>query len=302
MAVIIGTNGPDNLVGTSASDVIIGLGGGDIIDGGDTNANELYGGLGDDIFIVRVAGDTIVENSGEGTDTVQTALSFYALRDNLENLTFTGTGDFTGVGNTADNVITGGAGNDFLTGGAGNNTLNGGAGIDWAVYETAPAGVVIDLSIPSHHATNGYGGTDTLNGIENVIGSAFVDTLVGDSGNNALYGNGGNDVLDGNGGNDFLAGGAGDDLLEQASGVATMAGGTGDDSYVVTNAADVIVENAGEGTDLVYDRVINFVLAANVENAQIEFIGGTLTGNDADNVVTGSTGNDTIAGLAATTH
>ncbi len=301
MAVIIGTNGPDTLTGTSAGDVIIGLGGDDIIDGGDTNPNELYGGLGNDIFIVRVADDTIVENSGEGTDTVQTALDFYALRDNLENLTYTGSnsgyGGFSGVGNAADNVITGGAGEDFLTGGAGNNTLNGGGGThDWAVYETAPGGVTASLTAGSASA-NGYGGADTLIGIANLVGSGFADTLTGDAGFNTIFGNGGDDVLTGLGGNDTLVGGAGNDVLDGGTGLDGMFGGTGDDTYIVDTAIDEIVENAGEGTDTVKVMTTSYRLQANVENAM--FVGGfsgTLIGNADANVLTGGSGANVLNG------
>ena len=49
---------------------------------------------------------------------------------NVEKLTFTGTGAFTGTGNNFDNTITSGAGNDILDGGDGNDTLIGGAGND----------------------------------------------------------------------------------------------------------------------------------------------------------------------------
>ncbi|CDZ65072.1 Hypothetical protein, partial CDS, partial [Neorhizobium galegae bv. orientalis] len=42
---------------------------------------------------------------------------------NIENLTSTGIGNFTGTGNGVANTITGGAGNDTLNGGAGADTL-----------------------------------------------------------------------------------------------------------------------------------------------------------------------------------
>ena len=63
-------------------------------------------------------------------NTVNTTLLSYTLAGNLQNLTFIGTGDFTGTGNVSDNVITGGAGNDTLSGLAGNDTLIGGLGND----------------------------------------------------------------------------------------------------------------------------------------------------------------------------
>ena len=61
---------------------------------------------------------------------MQTALASYTLGNNLENLTFIGTGNFTGTGNVAANVLTGGAGNDTLSASSGNDTLVGGAGND----------------------------------------------------------------------------------------------------------------------------------------------------------------------------
>ncbi|RJF78418.1 hypothetical protein D3877_25360 [Azospirillum cavernae] len=54
----------------------------------------------------------------------------YTLGDNVENLTYTGDGSFTDVGNDLDNVIQGGGGADTLAGGLGFDTLIGGAGND----------------------------------------------------------------------------------------------------------------------------------------------------------------------------
>src|SRR5947199_9664474 len=99
MAVITGTPGNDVLIGTPGDDTSDGLCGADTLAGGDGNdtliggpgeANELEGGKGNDTYVVSVIGDSIYEAAGEGTDTVQTALAFYALRDNVENLTYTG--------------------------------------------------------------------------------------------------------------------------------------------------------------------------------------------------------------------
>ncbi|KPH02758.1 hypothetical protein AEQ67_00010, partial [Pseudomonas sp. RIT-PI-q] len=76
------------------------------------------------------AADVVVEVAGGGTDTVQTSLASYTLGGNVENLTYTGAGNFTGTGNALANIITGGVGNDVLNGGDGNDTLNGGLGAD----------------------------------------------------------------------------------------------------------------------------------------------------------------------------
>ena len=80
----------------------------------------------------------VTENADEGTDEVRTALASYMLAAaNVENLTYTGAGNFAGTGNIADNVITGGAGNDTLNGGSGSDTLIGGAGNDIYMVDNA---------------------------------------------------------------------------------------------------------------------------------------------------------------------
>jgi serralysin len=92
----------------------------------------MNGGIGDDIYYVDSAFDLINENAGEGIDEVQSTAASYSLgaNPNVENLVFIGTGDFTGIGNSEDNIITGGQGNDTLEGRAGNDTLSGAAGND----------------------------------------------------------------------------------------------------------------------------------------------------------------------------
>ncbi len=128
---ITGGNGFNALVGGDGNDTIV----------GGTTASELIGGTGNDSYVVSNAGDTIVENAGEGTDTVLTGIASYTLRTNLENLTYTGTGSFTGVGNAANNVIIGGAGADVLVGSSGNDTLTGGGGIDRFFYAGGETGI-----------------------------------------------------------------------------------------------------------------------------------------------------------------
>ena len=77
----------------------------------------------------------VTEGSDGGTDEVRTSLASYTLGANVENLRYTGTGDFTGTGNTLANTLTGGAGNDLLDGGSGIDTMIGGAGNDVYVVE-----------------------------------------------------------------------------------------------------------------------------------------------------------------------
>ncbi len=144
---ITGTNGGNNLVGTAGedhifghggNDTINGAGGNDILDGGAGNDSliggagndEMSGGIGNDTYFADDLGDVVIENPGEGTDAVQTILNAYTLSANVENLTFTGAGAFTGTGNAGNNTINGGAEQRCAQRSCGDDTLNGNAGND----------------------------------------------------------------------------------------------------------------------------------------------------------------------------
>ncbi|WP_169308022.1 calcium-binding protein [Brevundimonas subvibrioides] len=160
---------------------------------------------------------------------------------------------------------------------------------------------------------------------DDLIGTAFADTLLlgrgndlgaGGSGNDSLYGEGGRDILLGGAGDDYLAGGAdidalyGDldnDFLIGGAGNDYMAGGNGNDTYEVTDAGDTVMEISGEGSDVVFSYVNGYTLTANVE--QLRLVGGALTGsgnaganvlvgNGLDNTLSGGAGNDTFYGGA----
>jgi VCBS repeat-containing protein len=284
-------NAGDNVIrGGSKRDTLMGWAGDDILIGGAGEADELHGGTGDDIYVITGGGDTIVEYAGEGFDTVQTTLSAYTLRLNVEALTYIGAGDFTGTGTVEDNVITGGAGNDVLIGRGGNDVLIGGDGVDTASYASAAGPVDVRLNL-GRAIRDGDGASDTLSGIENVIGSDFDDLLIGDAGDNVLSGGKGRDTLLGMEGNDTLIGG--EDAPNQ------LQGGTGDDTYILLGH-DTVVEFAGEGIDTVVTAALTaYTLGAHVENLTYtgvaDFVG---TGNELDNVITGGAGNDTLKGGA----
>src|SRR6185295_18299129 len=95
---------------------------------GNLGANVLTGGAGSDTYVVG-AGDTVVEVANEGTDVVQSSVS-WTLGANLERLTLSGTDAIDGTGNSVSNVLTGNSAANVLTGGAGNDTLAGGLGND----------------------------------------------------------------------------------------------------------------------------------------------------------------------------
>ncbi len=125
------------------------------------------------------------------------------------------------IGNAGNDTLNGGDGDDLLAGGVGNDALNGGNGSDTAVYLDASAGVTVTLASTSAQS-NGGDGTDTLNSVENLIGSAYGDTLTGDGNANHISGGAGADTISGGGGIDTLTGGQGNDILTGGGGIDTF--------------------------------------------------------------------------------
>jgi Tol biopolymer transport system component len=138
-----------------------------------------------------------------------------------------------------NDTIKGEAGADRLYGGAGNDALEGGLGSDTVNFSTSGAAVSVSLS--ANTATGD--GSDTLGGIENIVGSPGSDTLRGDAGNNRLDGGLGVDEIWAEDGADRLSGGGGRD---------TQRGGLGDDSVIGGAGADNLLGEGGD--DIVNSR------------------------------------------------
>ena len=166
-AAINGTgNGLNNfIIGNDAANTLNGGGGSDTLDGG-LGADMMIGGSGQDIYVVDNAGDTVVELSAQGTDTVQSSVSFSLAGNFVENLTLTGAAAINGTGNGLNNAITGNGAANTLTGGTGNDTLNGFGGSDLLI-----GGLGNDF-------LNGGLGQDTFV-FNSTTGAGNVDTIVG---------------------------------------------------------------------------------------------------------------------------
>ncbi|WP_374413182.1 family 16 glycosylhydrolase [Novosphingobium colocasiae] len=239
-AAIDGTgNALDNrLIGNAAANVLTGLAGNDYLDGFG-GADTLIGGLGDDTYKVDNASVKIVENAGEGTDSVLSTIT-YRLGDNLENLRLDGTADLDGtgnalanrlVGNDGANVLTGLDGNDYLDGGAGADTLTGGKGDD--TFIVAQAGDIV-IEKPGEGLDTVFAGiSHTLSAnVENLILTGTADISgIGNDLVNRIIGNAGANLLSGGDGADTLMGGAGDDVLIGGSGFDALYGGDGADTF-----------------------------------------------------------------------
>ncbi|MBK5345395.1 calcium-binding protein [Pseudomonas sp. TH49] len=188
------------------------------------------GGHGDDVYVINSTGVTVEEDDGfmGGTDHVFTSLSELKLSAFVENLTYTGTADFTGYGNDEANTIVSGAGNDVLLGGAGGDRFEGGAGIDIVSYDDSTEGLSASLNWGPQSGIALY---DIYIDIEGLRGSQYNDSLQGNSDDNILEGGAGDDQITGGDGNDHIYGGLASGL-DQAGQSDSLSGGAGDDVIV----------------------------------------------------------------------
>jgi Ca2+-binding RTX toxin-like protein len=299
---------------------------------GNSAANILTGGDGNDTYVVG-AGDTVIEGSGanSGVDTVKSTVNF-TLGANVENLVLIGGAGLRGTGNDLNNTIQGTNSNDYIDGGAGADTMMGGFGSDTYVvddvndvvidvntgmlyntdtvlasvnYDLSGATGVENLTFTGASALTGHGNalnntftlntaasvfTDGVNAGTDTVNSAFTYTLA--TGNNIE-----NLTLTGSA-NINATGNELDNVLRGNSGINTLTGGLGNDTYYA-GAGDTIVEFAGEGTDTVMSSVSYSLVGTNLENLTLTGnIGHSAIGNDGNNVITGSGGSDYIDGGA----
>jgi serralysin len=235
--VLDGNAGNDILSGGAGRDELFGRGGNDqLFDGGGADADSLFGGAGDDIYIVENAGSSTIEGVGEGTDTVQTGFFSYALQANIENLTLTGNaGHGAGVGNALDNLIVGGAGTDDLFGRAGNDVLRGGVGNANTLLGQDGNDVYIVEAAGDSVIEFANDGTDRVEtALQSFVLRDHVEDLVFTGTDMSFIGignNGANRISGGNI-NDFLDGRDGDDILIGGQGQETLIGGAGNDQFL----------------------------------------------------------------------
>ncbi|UJW73562.1 calcium-binding protein [Rhizobium sp. SL42] len=235
-----------------------------------------------------------------------------------------GGGNQTMSGGAGDDQLIGGAGDDILIGGIGADALDGGAGFDYASY-AGSAAVTVNLKTGVH---TGEAVNDTFVSIEGYIGSTAADTFVSGAEVVLFDGDSGVDTVDyststaavtvslgaagvtttGTGGDaqgdrfidlERIIGSSFDDTLSTSVSGHTLAGGLGDDIYVIGGAGVTITEALSAGTDEVRTTLTTYTLGANLEN--LSYTGGTtasLTGNGANNVINGGGGNQTMSGGA----
>ena len=282
----------ENLIGSDYGDTLV----------GDANANVLDGGAGNDTLTGGAGADTLI--GGDGVDSASYAAASSGLTVALTTGLVTPTGDAAGdtfssvenligssfndvlVGDGSANTLAGGSGDDVLEGLAGADSLQGGTGNDTASY--AHAGGAVGASLNDSSSNSGADAVgDSYSDIENLVGSAYSDTLTGNSGVNTLEGGAGDDTLEGLAGADILDGGAGSNTASYAG--ASVIAGAGGALLGVTASLSAPGTNTGDAQGDSY---------LNIQNLLGSAYNDTLTGDGGVNTLTGGLGNDTLEGLA----
>jgi Ca2+-binding RTX toxin-like protein len=159
----------------------------------------MAGGAGDDIYIADDAGDQAVENVGEGSDEVRTALASYSIAAsaNVENL--------TGLGSSGQ-ALTGNGGDNLIDGGAGADTMAGGAGDDIYIADDAGDQLVENVGEGTDEVRTGLGaGASLQQRVANQYQlAAHVENLTGTGLGQGLRGNGLDNVIAAGAGADFV--------------------------------------------------------------------------------------------------
>jgi Ca2+-binding RTX toxin-like protein len=289
---VLGSIGSDTIRGSNADNAFKPIGGDDNIDG--------RGGF-DILSYDDLATKGIVLNFGSGT--VKDGFGGTDRFSNIEHAT----------GSKNNDDMTGTSGSQFFTGGAGKDTVDGVGGVDTLDYSREAGQKTVNVRLGDHNATDSFGNTDTLDNIENIIGTVRRDIIAGDASANKFWGRDGNDKLSGGDGKDTLWGGLGDDTLggddgndklRGEEGSDFLSGGDGDDTLEGGDERDSLKGGAGDdsieggvGNDLIDDRVNDAIS----HDAKV-WSGNTINGGDGNDemkvlgVVSGGEGDDNIVG------
>jgi Ca2+-binding RTX toxin-like protein len=247
------------------------LTGGTITVGGITFVNLIAGGQGDDVIsgVLNVA-DWI--NGDDGNDSIS--------------------------GLAGNDSILGGAGNDTIEGGIGSDTLNGGTGTDTLSYANSSALVTVDIG--ANTASGGDAAGDVISLFENLIGSAYADTLTGSGAANIITGGAGADNMNGGGGADTLDGGLDNDTLDGGTGADSLIGGAGLDSLLgglgndtLDGGLDNDTLNGGDGADFLYGDLGNDTLTGGIGNDRFYFNTALDASTNLDTITDFKAGGDT---------
>ncbi|OBQ46453.1 VCBS domain-containing protein [Halodesulfovibrio spirochaetisodalis] len=168
---------------TVAADGSFGINDGTVKTGQFESFENFEGSSHDDSLNVNGNWNSISTGAGEDSVTVDstfignTTISTGADADIIDLSTATG----------GKATVNAGTGDDTMHAGVAAETFNGGSGTDTVSYADSASKVHVDLS-DSQTETGGAAEGDTLSGVENLIGSAYADTLKGDEHANVIKG------------------------------------------------------------------------------------------------------------------
>ncbi|MCV6586609.1 MAG: hypothetical protein OIF47_13830 [Marinibacterium sp.] len=283
--------GIENVIGSELGDILK----------GDHHANELHGGLGNDLLLGSSGADTL--NGGEGIDTLSYSDALSGVVVDLsppENAAGGNKGDAEGDvldgieilkgSNFADYIVTGyGSGVVKFLGGSGNDTIVGGSDADVLVGN----------------------GDDDL-----VKGQGGDDKLYGSQGDDTLHGGAGADTLDGGAGLD-IASYDGADSVEVDLQTAVLAGAaagdtlTGIEGVIGSTAGDLLrgsgdanVLDGSDGDDWIVGRAGDDTLlgGAGQDSLYGNADSDVLIGGDSADTLDGGVGDDTLTGGTGADH
>ncbi|HWE56866.1 MAG TPA: calcium-binding protein, partial [Acidimicrobiales bacterium] len=229
---------------------------------------------------------------------------------------------FTGM-----SIVNGTPFNDLFVPGTQNVTINGDGGSDGVSYAGASSAVVVNLSgnsytvpagygvasgtvVPGLTAVGGFGGTVSLNGISNVIGTKNLnDVFIGGSSPGVLQGGSGNDRYILTGGDTSIIAGTGANTLDlsELSGFTTVTlddnlpQNTGDGILTLVSGNMMTAIASPGGSSLQAGAVNNATLIGGAGNDKLYAGSGsnqTLIGGGGTDILEGGTGNDTLEGGA----
>ena len=306
-----------NLTGSAYADTLF----------GNEEKNRLEGGAGDDVLVGGAGHDELAGGDGQDTASYQDAVartpdtsgvisnsgvvaSLTAPASNegeaagdtynsIENLLGSSYNDWL-TGNDQNNRLDGGAGDDVLMGGLGVDALIGGDGTDTASYASAKASVKAYLLPDNVTSNTGEASGDIYEGIENLTGSDYNDTLQGDGANNRLDGGNGNDILTGGDGGDELVGGEGNDTASYAGGTAVrvnLSYPTDSTGFAAGDSFSSIenIEGSGEADTLIGNANANILQGGNGADTLIGGGGGDrLVGGDGDDTASYAMANSAV--------
>lgn len=280
---VIGSDNADQIFGGSGDDDLSGGLGNDLVNG-ESDDDQIHGGENDDTLLGGAGADTLHGESGD---------------DDIR-------------GHSSDDLIVGGQGNDTLNGGSGTDRLIESGNVDFTLTDVSLVGAGTDTLTDIEFAelsggnsanvidASGYSGDLILRGLagsDTLIAGSGNDILIGYSGRDSLVGNGGNDTLLGSAGSDTLDGGSGNDRLRGQGGSRDLLnGGTGDDELEGGAGHDSL--NGDDGQDTLSGDSGNDLLNGGAgDDSLLGGIGSdTLNGEDGDDTLIGGDGDDLLFG------